>query len=349
MLLRQRTLFLKLVSIAVLLLIVFSSLAMPRLIARAAPASYTVLAGASLDEGNGPVVDALAFFPATLKVHRGDSVVWQFVPIHTVHFALKGPDLLVPQDIDGKQVPIINPFITSPNAKDGDSLKDNLESGLLGDPSGPTTFTLVIDSAPGTYTYICDLHTGMIGTIVVAEDTTAVPSPAEAAKQGKAEVDAVMASAQLTYVKSNDSAVALGKKGADTLQVSAGLTAGTGSINRYFPSVGVVQEGQSVNWTVPSGLEPHTVTFPLPEDGNIPPSLLPITDKKNNVYLTAGPTLLPTGKSGDPFVGDPLGSGLLLPGQSFAVKFPKAGIYKYFCAIHPGQIGTIIVLPTASK
>jgi plastocyanin len=73
-----------------------------------------------------------------------------------------------------------------------------------------------------------------------------------------------------------------------------------------------------------------------------------VTDSKNNVYLAIGETLLPSAKSGDSFSGQPSGSGLLLPGQSFALKFPKAGVYRYFCAIHPGQLGTIVVLP-ASK
>ena len=158
-----------------------------------------------------------------------------------------------------------------------------------------------------------------------------------------------LAQSQLTYVKANDSAVNTPKKDSDTLEISAGFTAGTGSINRFFPSTGVITEGQNVKWTVPPGLEPHTINLPLPEDGNIPPALVPVTDSKNNVYLTIGDTLLPNAKTGDTFSGQPTGSGFLLPGQSFSLKFPKAGIYKFFCAIHPGQLGTIVVLPAASK
>jgi plastocyanin len=338
----------KLVSIGALLLILVGSLGIPHLLARAAPVSYTVLAGTFFDVGNGPVVDSEAFFPNTLRVHRGDSISWQFVPVHTVHFALKGPDLVVQQDIDGKQTPIINPIITNPSANDGDKITDNLETGLLGDPSGPTSITLVADLAPGTYTYICDVHIGMIGTLVVADDSTKIPTPDEAAQEGKAEAATVEANARLSYVKANDSAITQTKKGSDTLEVSAGLTAGTGSINRYFPAVGIIQEGQTVKWTIASGLTPHSITFPLPDDGNIPQALVPITDKKNKLYLAAGPTVLPSGQSGDSFTGDQ-GSGLLGPGQTFSIKFPKAGVYRYFCAVHPGQIGTIIVMPAQAK
>jgi plastocyanin len=36
-------------------------------------------------------------------------------------------------------------------------------------------------------------------------------------------------------------------------------------------------------------------------------------------------------------------SGLIKAGESFTVKFDKPGTYEYFCAIHPGMKGTVIV------
>src|SRR5450759_1787061 len=51
--------------------------------------------------------------------------------------------------------------------------------------------------------------------------------------------------------------------------------------------------------------------------------------------------------SGDPthFSGQPLNSGILLPGSSFKVTFTKAGTYHYICGLHDylGMVGTVRV------
>jgi len=300
--------------------------------------AFTVTAGQPTDIG----VDVLAFGPQTIKVHRGDSVTWKFSPVHNVHFVNQPVDQIVPTTIDGKQALILNPVIVVPNAQTGDSAKAGLNTGLLGDPSGPTEFTAVVDLAPGTYTYLCDIHHGMIGNIVVIEDNVDIPSPDDAAKAGQQEFTDAIAGAQAGYVKAAE-AQQFQAKG-DTIDISAGFTAGTASVERFFPPVAIIMVGQSVKWTVPAGLEPHSVTFNLPTDGAIPPSLVPITDSKNNTYLAPGPALIPSGKSGDTYTGQDVSSGLLTPTQSFELKFPKAGVYKYFCGIHPGHVGTIVVL-----
>jgi plastocyanin len=308
-------------------------------VARAAgKASYTVLAGATSQIG----IDNLAFSPQTLRVHRGDTITWNFSPIHDVHFAAKPVDLSIMSDIDGKQLPEINPVILTPSGQSGDTFKEGFNTGLIGDPGAPTSFAIVMDTAPGTYTYLCDLHAGMVGTIIVVADSETIPTPEDVAKEGQDGVNKVFAAAQTTALKAADAAVPVSTE--PTLQISAGFTETTASINRYFPSVGVIKAGQTINWTVPAGLEPHTITFPLPDDGNIPPSLVPVVDKKNVPHLVFSDTMAPLNKSGESFKGT-LSSGLIFPGQSFAATFPTAGIFKYFCAIHPGQIGTIVVLP----
>jgi len=302
--------------------------------------SFTVMVGQTATDVGA---DILAFGPQTLKVHRGDSVTWKYAPVHNVHFADQPVDQIVPFEIDGKQAMVLNPAIVVPNAQTGDSLKAGLNTGLLGDPSGPTDFTAVVDLAPGTYTYLCDIHHGMIGSIIVEEDSTDIPSADDAAKAGQAEFAATIANIQANYVKAAETQQFQPK--GDTLDVSAGFTAGTGSVERFFPPVAIIKAGQSVKWTVPAGLEPHTVTFNLPADGNIPPSLVPIQDSKNNVYLAPGAALAPSGKSGDEYTGQDVSSGFLSPTQSFELKFPKAGVYKYYCGIHPGHVGTVVVLP----
>ena len=77
-------------------------------------------------------------------------------------------DLFVVNPIDGKPTLEGNPAILFPNMKSGDAAKPDSNTGVLGaaDPT-VTSFSMVIDLAPGTYNYLCDIHVGMVGTIVV--------------------------------------------------------------------------------------------------------------------------------------------------------------------------------------
>ncbi len=337
----RRSRYLKSLWIVALVMIVLSAVLSSRNSAHAAGKSaFTVLAGQHYDVG-----DVLAFAPQTIRVHRGDSITWKFNPVHDVHFVDKPLDFVVTLDIDGQKVPGMNSAIAFPNAQSGDAVKPGLNTGVLGNPGGPIEFTAVMDLAPGTYTYLCDIHAGMVGQITVVEDTVDIPTPSDVDKQGQKELSDIVSKADSTYITNEDAGQSAVKD--NTLAVSAGFSAGAGSVNRFFPSVGVIQEGQSVNWTVPAGLEPHTINFSLPADGSIPEALVVVIDKKGTPFVTFGKTLVPTAKTGDSFTGADLGSGFLLPTQSFALKFPKAGVYKYFCAVHPGQVGTIVVLPAS--
>ena len=43
----------------------------------------------------------------------------------------------------------------------------------------------------------------------------------------------------------------------------------------------------------------------------------------------------------------PIGDGLPFA-SSYSVTFPNPGTYAYHCAIHPGMIGTVVVIPEAA-
>src|SRR4051812_13857618 len=79
--------------------------------------TYTVIAG--IDTAYG--VSAMAFGPQTLKVHRGDTVTWQFLGFHNIHFDQKSADLIVMSTIDGKTLPELNTAIAFPSMKSGDA------------------------------------------------------------------------------------------------------------------------------------------------------------------------------------------------------------------------------------
>lgn len=114
---------------------------------------HTVLAG-----GNVPGQSAVRYFPADLQVHRGDTVTWEFYGPHNVHFtAATRPT--------GQY---------AANVESGAVFQSDANSGvksISADPAAPTTFSLIFDAEEGVYSYLCDIHPGMKGTVeVVADD-----------------------------------------------------------------------------------------------------------------------------------------------------------------------------------
>jgi len=233
-----------------------------------------------------------------------------------------------------------------PSLKSGDAYKADGGSGILPAGPGADTFSVVMDVEPGTYNYLCDLHPGMVGTIVVVDDATTIDSPADVEKQGKAEMDAAIAAVQPQYSTLSEKGLVqqISEVTDDKVEVSNGAAEGNAIIARYFPSTSIIHEGQSVTWTVPLGLDVHTVNFPLPKD-NVLPDISVVPDSKGQPHILLPDTYVQNAKDGDEVTADKaVGSGFVLPGQSITYKFPKAGTYNYFCAIHPGQVGTIVVL-----
>ncbi len=314
-------------------------------------ATYTVIAGTDTPYGLG----AMAFGPQTVKVHRGDTVTWQFMGFHNVHFAQKPADLVVVSQIDGKPVPEFNPAIAFPSMKPGDVYKADASSGVpLPEPGqspeaalAAFTVSVVMDVEPGTYGYVCDLHPGMVGSIVVVDDKTQIPSPAEVAKTGKAELEAIIAAGDKAYMDLLRKFPPQAQ--GDTLQVSAGGQEGVAAIIRFFPESATILAGQSVTWTVPKGFEPHTINLPLPKDGR-PSEFAFMMDSNKRPHVLPTDVLTANAKSGAEVSPDGnIKSGFLLPGQGFTLRFTKPGSYPYFCALHPNMFGTIVVLPAEQK
>jgi len=53
---------------------------------------------------------------------------------------------------------------------------------------------------------------------------------------------------------------------------------------------------------------------------------------------------LTSGEITDDTTGDMFNNVLVQPGQTFSYKFEEAGIYPYFCFIHPWMVGTVVVI-----
>ena len=77
-----------------------------------------------------------------------------------------------------------------------------------------------------------------------------------------------------------------------------------------FPTQVAIGVGESVTWVNTEQLVPHDVV---------------------------------SGAPGGPDAGQAFASALLQPGQAFSLPFTEVGTYEYFCSLHPGMRGIVVV------
>ncbi len=296
--------------------------------------------------------EALIFAPQSVSVHRGDRVVWAVNGFHNIRFSEEGhiPLALIP-GVNEVEIPQINPAVGLPNIDNGAVYSGGMaNSGLPagvpgGAPDAGGTFSLIIDLEPGTYTYLCDVHPGMVGQITVVADDEPVASTAEVAIQAKGEIDAALALGNEAWQAQQEAAFGVNTANDEGVaNVQAGSTdTGRTTVNRFFGSTTVIEVGQTVTWTVPAGSpDPHTVTWP-PLRGQ---DVAPIPQDAGPPILAFGPGFTPNiPENGEVAQGTEFNSALLFPGQSFSLTFTEPGAYPYVCNIHPGMEGTVVVLP----
>ena len=156
------------------------------------------------------------------------------------------------------------------------------------------------------------------------------------------------------------------------------------SINEFAIAPKVIHAGDTVTWTnrspavvahtisgfaatpdaIPQDLNPYQAgcvtssgELQLPPPGSFPPDIWNTCPGAEVNNLTAFSQ--PSAPSGDLYSDGERTSGILLPqdyldspiGQglpfasSYSVTFPNTGTYAYHCAIHPGMVGSVVVLP----
>lgn len=104
------------------------------------------------------------------------------------------------------------------------------------------------------------------------------------------------------------------------------------AVNQFGPNSVTVIAGSTVTFKN-TWEEPHTVTFPGSKP--VPPPSDPTWPVPTNPGVT-------TAFDGVTY----LSSGMVAKGQTFDVKFPTAGSYRFVCIIHPGMEGTVQVVAT---
>lgn len=132
--------------------------------------------------------------------------------------------------------------------------------------------------------------------------------------------------------------------GRHTWYVTAGVTTRDHAIEGmvFLPGTITIDAGDSIVWRAGSA-DIHTIVLPgaggqlQPYD---PGSYRPTSNTSyDGSTFTASSvlTVLPN-KAGVPFTA-----------TSYTLTFPKAGTYTYFCSVHPGMQGTIVVQPAGTR
>jgi plastocyanin len=309
--------------------------------------------------------DANAFFPSSLSVHVGDRV--KFVPagFHTVDLPAKG----------GKPVPLVSP--TGQKLSEADaagspfwfagqdqlSFTPSLAQGLYGKTvsydgtkgidSGlplapkPKPFTVTFKKA-GSYTYLCDLHPGMAGTVKVLAKGKPVPSATSDANRVKLQAAAALKAAR---------ALAKTTAAGNTVSVGAADRATGVETFAFFPSALTVPTGTTVTFQMAKGSrEAHTATTGPGDPEKEATSYLGTLAGSLQSPVFAGAAIYPSDTPGTPAALTPTSHGNGFWNSGFmdnekaspqpaanAVKFSAPGTYTFYCLIHPFMKGTVTV------
>src|SRR3954453_12240865 len=109
----------------------------------------------------------------------------------------------------------------------------------------------------------------------------------------------------------------------------------------FLPTQITINQDDTITWT--TGAEfVHTVTF-LSEGA--PP---PVAAPEGNIVIQPAATAFPSGGpsyDGTGFVNSGLLEG---KGKTYSLTFTKAGTYGYFCLLHPGMVGQVVVQAAGS-
>ncbi|MEA2672582.1 MAG: hypothetical protein QOG45_2802 [Chloroflexota bacterium] len=314
------------------------------------PATLSVNAGGA--DAAHPERDFLAFYPATLSAHAGDTLrlvnPTQGTP-HTVTFGVL-PD-------HSNQPPLINPGVGFTAISGGPCLSAEpvtaATTACPGAPAGapppagapapvvtlPGAFSgqpyynsgifvggqtavlpLASDLRPGAYRFVCLLHPTMAATLTVLPQGSPIQTPA--ALKGAAD-------RQLSVDRADAATVAAGVPVPAAGTVQAGAVGRELTVNQFFPGTVSISAGQTVTWRNDS-YEPHVVVIGrqvTPEDP----------------LVFGAPNPAPGAEYSSGLAVSGLFGGSPLPASGYSLRFATAGTYPYTCPIHPGMAGVVEV------
>ncbi|MBI4280507.1 MAG: hypothetical protein HY660_18800 [Armatimonadetes bacterium] len=284
-------------------------------------------------------VQAQDYFPRTIAINAGDSITWTMAAEfpHTVTFlsGAKRPEIVLPQ---GKDRFLFNPVVVFPQGGKEYAGKGIASSGFV---EGKGKSYALAFTKPGNYTYVCLLHPGHTGTVIVRpKGTTITRTQADYDKMAEKQLAQALQQGQ-KLLASAKPAMSKGTKGAVHTVPLPGSAAARVSIIRFVPENLTVKVGDTVRWVMQDPQEIHTVTFIGGTDK--PPEFVtpePQAQGPPKIYF-------------NPKVVVPLGgatykdegyhnSGILMPPgvpgpKAYALTFTKPGTYGYWCIVHVPQ------------
>jgi plastocyanin len=290
-----------------------------------AAATWQVVAGTDSKDG---AVTVNAFLPTKITINAGDTVTWAFRGFHTVSFLSGGapPPIAVPSG-EGNLL-MLNPAILFPA---GGPSYDGTGYVNSGPPSDTVqSFSLTFSKA-GTYTYLCLIHPGQDGTVVVQAEGSATESQDVVTARGNTELYSKLAHGN-DLIANARLGSSPGPNSTTTYTVLDGAGGNQVSILRFLPVDVTVKAGDSVTWVMNDPHEIHTVTFY--DAAAKPPDFIEPRPQANGPPKLVLPFAAPSGGTA---VTDPkstYNSGIQANGQSYTFSFPKPGTYTYICTVH---------------
>ena len=252
------------------------------------------------------------FFPRTLAVHSGQTIVLSIAGFHSITLLPAG--MGAAGALHSMGLLKADPDDTTRNVNGTTHTQNNLGAafpipGGCGTASSPCTFngtspvstglplagpvppTSVRITAPiGVYRFICLVHPKMVGWISVVRASTPATTRAQVAARIAAQVAADRRAGFAAEARAN---VAVWHRNLDGTRTWL-LTAGTGSldgrvaVNEMLPRRLTIHKGDRVVWVSRSVNEIHTVTFPT----DIHTDLLPMCEN-GTTDTPATPTVFP--------------------------------------------------------
>lgn len=319
--------------------------------------TYAVGVDGSTDEFNAMF---LHFFPERLTVHPGATIVFQRPENGEPHTVTLGTDIptrpvppgsgfytggfgtapkksaSMPCFLAEGQPPTAGCSAAEQEPVPFDGTQSWVNSGGLLDAED-YTLELADDIAPGTYSFVCLVHTDeMEGTIEVVEPGQPAEDPADVAARGADELEEAVAAIS--------SRVEEPPSGGEHEVVAAMHTGRLGTAPDewalvFSPEEVEVPVGEPVTWIITGD---HTISFNAPEaarpfyehddDGSV----------RENEFAV-DPQGDPDGWDGSGTLNSGMRSGFAPPDQ-FSVTFTQPGTYPYRCLIHFDMEGTVTVV-----
>jgi plastocyanin len=340
------------------LLVAALVLTLPAGLAQAATKSVSLgVPASSAKKFNGLGADVNAFFPARVTVHRGDKVRFLPVGFHDVDLPARGSGAAgllsegaaLAGQTDAAGAPFW--FNGQPELQFNAALQSRawgrtltyngsreVTSGLQ--PTGANVKPLTVRFAKsGTFTYYCNVHPGMKGTVKVVAPKSKVPSGKADARTVKKQVSAAVKTAKsLQTAPVAETTIQMGNSGPGGVEIYA-----------FYPGQRTVPVGTTITFeTSRFSLDQHTATTgpgdPLREPGSFLGRMSasfgdgPIDQA--GIYPSdprGGPVSLNPNLHGNGFWGTGVmdTAGTTAFPKRAQVKISAPGTYAFYCLIHP--------------